>query len=446
MARISDNRVAGLLVAGIVGALIAGGLALAIVTGGDSARDDAATAHAADMAVASQDLAMSAIGQAILLAEGAESGAVVPAAVTAATSEADAAIARVGSFFNALPDSVQTSLSSKYSNWVTSAAAVVDAVDGGEAARASATLADSVAPAADDLAAGLLAERDARSSAVADADGGLGVGARLAGFLLVFLLPAIAILIYRESARRQLQAAAAHLDARIEAGEAAGKDKDQLVAEFASKMQVPLASIHEFSAMLIDGDSSPDRTSDLIGMINSHSEELSNRVEDALAASNSLPAVTTETLEMADEIDNAISAVVSNGQSVGGAYGAGTVVADPVRVQQILRNLLVNAATHGGPKVSVFGDVAGSKYVVAVEDNGQGLPDHVVNEFEAETAPLESEAGMGLAVCRQLAAAMAGSLEYDRVAGRTAFILSLPLVEEPVEVPASDDVLIAMEQ
>ncbi len=445
MGRNSDSRVAGLLVAGIVGALIAGGLALSSVTTDTSALDEATALHAADMALVTQDLAMSAIGQSALVAEDAGRSIAAEPDVVAAVARADAAVSRMQAGFVSLPDSVQEALASEYTDWESAAASVISSVNSGDADAALATLADSLAPAADALAAGLLAERDTRAAAVADAESGLALAARLVGFVVVFLLPLVAILIYRESARRQMHAARLHLDARMEAEAAAGKDKEQLVADLAAKLQIPLASIHEFSGLLLDGGAESERARDLISLIHGRSGELSHQLEDVLAAAGSLPPLAAETLQIADEVDAAISSFARHGYQIGGTYGAGSVEADSARVRQILRNLLTNALVHGGPKVSVFGDVAGSKYVVAVEDNGAGLPPHVVDEFTADTAPLESEAGLGLAVSRLLAKSMSGSLEYDRIAGRTAFVLSLPIAER-VDDPAVGDVLIATEQ
>ena len=109
------------------------------------------------------------------------------------------------------------------------------------------------------------------------------------------------------------------------------------------------------------------------------------------------------------------------------------VQADPLRVRQILRDLISNAIQHGGPNIRIYGDSAGSKYVVSVEDDGPGVPSEIADRLytrfvhRSEVPLTAGSAGLGLAVAQLLAQAMGGSLDYERVANRTAFVLSLPL-------------------
>ena len=66
--------------------------------------------------------------------------------------------------------------------------------------------------------------------------------------------------------------------------------------------------------------------------------------------------------------------------------------------------------------------------MISVEDNGSGLPPQVAETF-ADDADLAGNSGLGLGVSRKLAEAMGGSLEYERFAGRTTLLLSLPAID-----------------
>jgi signal transduction histidine kinase len=107
-------------------------------------------------------------------------------------------------------------------------------------------------------------------------------------------------------------------------------------------------------------------------------------------------------------------------------------IADAARVRQILRNLLTNAERYGGPNVTVSIRVAPERVDIDVVDDGAGVPeDQWESIFELYHRAHQSEAnhdsiGIGLAVSRQLAELMSGSLHYSRESGKSVFRLRLP--------------------
>jgi signal transduction histidine kinase len=112
--------------------------------------------------------------------------------------------------------------------------------------------------------------------------------------------------------------------------------------------------------------------------------------------------------------------------------------ADPERLQQILLNLLSNAAkfTPAGGRILVECNATPTTMVVRVEDTGVGIPaDRLQQVFEPFVqlergqAPEMGGTGLGLAISRDLARAMGGDITAESTPGRgSAFILSLPRV------------------
>ena len=109
------------------------------------------------------------------------------------------------------------------------------------------------------------------------------------------------------------------------------------------------------------------------------------------------------------------------------------VWADPLRFRQIVRNLLTNANRYGGEEVWIEVGEREDQVVIAVVDNGNGVPPRLASRiFEAyerghETSSAQpGSVGLGLAVSRRLAGLMNGTLEYHRADGLTRFELSLP--------------------
>ncbi len=116
-----------------------------------------------------------------------------------------------------------------------------------------------------------------------------------------------------------------------------------------------------------------------------------------------------------------------------------TVSADPTYVEQVLRNLLSNAAKYGGTpsSVSVVVDSDGHEVAVRVLDEGPGFPaDETDRLFELfyrspTTAPAAAGAGIGLFVSARLAAAMGGRIwAIPRPTGGAEFGFALPVLTE----------------
>jgi signal transduction histidine kinase/ligand-binding sensor domain-containing protein/CheY-like chemotaxis protein len=119
---------------------------------------------------------------------------------------------------------------------------------------------------------------------------------------------------------------------------------------------------------------------------------------------------------------------------------------DPVRIRQILLNLLGNALkfTHQGEVVLDARAGRGGGVVFTVSDTGPGMnPDQVERLFRrfeqadgARTSARYGGSGLGLAICRELARAMGGDVDVDSVPGQgTSFRVVLPLAE--VDVPGA---------
>jgi two-component system sensor histidine kinase KdpD len=114
------------------------------------------------------------------------------------------------------------------------------------------------------------------------------------------------------------------------------------------------------------------------------------------------------------------------------------VAVDPVLMQQLLVNLLENAAkyTPEATELEVEARREGEAVVVEVRDRGPGLPagqeEQVFERFHRGAHPHIAGAGLGLAICRAIAHAHGGTLHgSNRAQGGACFRLMLPGGGEP---------------
>jgi signal transduction histidine kinase len=119
------------------------------------------------------------------------------------------------------------------------------------------------------------------------------------------------------------------------------------------------------------------------------------------------------------------------------------LIADPVRIEQILVNLLTNAAkyTDSGGHIEVSTRRQGAEAVVGVRDDGVGIEpsklDQIFDLFHQIDQALDRSAGglgIGLTLARRLARLHGGDLSgHSAGLGQgSEFILRLPLAEKPL--------------
>jgi two-component system sensor histidine kinase BaeS len=105
---------------------------------------------------------------------------------------------------------------------------------------------------------------------------------------------------------------------------------------------------------------------------------------------------------------------------------------DPVRIKEVLANLVANGVRHtpSGGTVVVRGEVMGDRLGLRVADTGPGIDaellPHVFDRFVKGAG--SSGSGLGLAIARHLAVAHGGDLEAESTgSGGTTFRVRLPL-------------------
>lgn len=118
-----------------------------------------------------------------------------------------------------------------------------------------------------------------------------------------------------------------------------------------------------------------------------------------------------------------------------GEHSAATVKAGLMSLRRALRNLMINAATHGGGG-QVMLETLGNSALITIEDDGPGIPEdmmaHVFEPFfRAEPGRTRriKGAGLGLAIAKDIVERFGGAIEIEnRPEGGLRQTITLPLV------------------
>jgi signal transduction histidine kinase len=219
------------------------------------------------------------------------------------------------------------------------------------------------------------------------------------------------------------------------------RSKDEFVASVSHELRTPLTAVAGLADELRQAPDaySEMETREFIQMIAEQSQELAGIVEDLLVAGRAEMGVQNLNIDDFDILAEARDVVTNAGLSgvraeiIAGELDAAIMAhGDPLRVRQILRNLLTNAGRYGGNEVTVDVGMAGDMAWLAVSDNGEGVPEEDIERIfdsyqRSENAIQEPKSvGLGLSVSRKLARLMGGDIEYSRTEGLTRFELTLP--------------------
>lgn len=286
--------------------------------------------------------------------------------------------------------------------------------------------------------------RDREAGEVASASAVMGRIGDVARFLVAFLVPASAIVLYRELTRRQQRQR--DLEVRLETEKELGKARDEFVANASHELRTPLTSIFGLAHLLEEDPvvmGSPASV-EMVGMIISETNDLSRMVDDLLTTAR-LDAGALhyqfENLNALDEVREVVEPMRRSGTAIEVTVHPALVRSDRLRLRQVVRNLLSNARKYGGPTVRVVGRVEAGWYEIRVEDDGEGIPEELHARLfqrylhKGDMPLVIGSVGLGLSIVRALAEGMGGAVWYERRAGWTSFVVRVPLAVSSEPVP-----------
>ncbi len=235
----------------------------------------------------------------------------------------------------------------------------------------------------------------------------------------------------------------------------ADRQKDVFIATLAHELRNPLAPIRTSVELLRRSGASESmrgRAADIIGRQVDQMARLLDDLLDIARITQRRLVLKTEPVALADLVESALEAVRpladAKHQVLRSRIDSAVpiVIVDPVRITQVLSNLLNNAAKYtddgGTIEIVVTGDARGIE--CQVSDTGIGMAsgtlDHLFEMFTQEQSAIDRSAGglgIGLALTKGLVELHGGSIEaYSEGLGRgSRFAVRLPC-PAPAAAPA----------
>ena len=222
---------------------------------------------------------------------------------------------------------------------------------------------------------------------------------------------------------------------RLETNE---EQRRNLLADVAHELRTPLSVIRAHVEGMVDGIYEP--TSDHLGLIAEETSVMGRLLDDLQLLSNAEAGALRlhrerveprELLSSAEATFRAQAAEMGVTLVVDAEEGLPLIDVDPIRMGEVVANLLSNALRHTpmGGTITIAATREGDAVAFSVTDTGEGIPaDELAHVFVRFARSAQSRgSGLGLAIAKSLVQAHGGTISAESEPGNgTAIRFTLP--------------------
>ena len=252
----------------------------------------------------------------------------------------------------------------------------------------------------------------------------------------------------------------AELEKALERARAAEQSRSMFFSTVSHDIRTPLNAIIGYTELLLGGMDDPEERRKALSGISTSGHTLLQLINDVLDLSKlesgkmAINKELTDVRELVSSVISSVDVTVKNRDvELKEEYGDLPILeVDPQRIRQILFNLVGNAVKfteHGEIRVRAAfrkndGDPEKGVFTLSVADTGCGIADKdkpfVMDPFvQVGDNSKVKGTGLGLPICKQLAASMGGQLTFVSELGKgSTFTLELYDVRSADRLPESD--------
>ena len=246
-----------------------------------------------------------------------------------------------------------------------------------------------------------------------------------------------------------------------EQAEAASRAKSEFLANMSHEIRTPMTAILGYADLLSEEDAGPDARAEHLAVIKRSGRHLLCIINDILDLSKLDAGQMTAAREPVrpEEVCRGVAELMRvQAESKGIAlrferdpHAPDEVLSDPIRLRQILLNLVGNAVKFteaGSVTIRLGGDGSAGGVVVSVEDTGPGIApedrERIFTPFQQGDGSVTRRhggTGLGLAIAQRFAVLLGGEISVSSAPGAgSAFTLTLhaePAADRTGDTPAS---------
>ena len=227
------------------------------------------------------------------------------------------------------------------------------------------------------------------------------------------------------------------------------KMKDEFISIVSHELRTPITAILGAVGILrgLQMDSFNDKQQQLINIIYNNSQTLTGLVNDILDVSKLEGGKLTLKIESCD-LPGLLDEVIKDNTTYASQYGivldlksdlsVSTIETDPMRLKQILNNLISNAIKHSPEhnRVEIHATNADRYLMMSVQDHGSGIPkafhERIFHKFEQSqenSRKVIKGTGLGLYLTKSLVEQFDGEIWYETEENfGTTFYVKLPVI------------------
>jgi signal transduction histidine kinase len=194
------------------------------------------------------------------------------------------------------------------------------------------------------------------------------------------------------------------------------QSKKELVASLSHDIKTPITSIKLTSELLLVM-TEDEKIKEKLGIINQKAVQINLLVTDLFhAALEDLEELKVNPIEIYSTVlESIIREADCNGRITLSAIPECIIYADPIRLNQVITNILYNSYKYADTPIDISADIKDGFLEIKIQDYGKGVDDNdlplLFNKFyRGKNAAALSGSGLGLYICKKLLDQMDGEI------------------------------------